>query len=342
LAKVLPAVLFVVLVIGGLTLAEVVSQPGSDQTGLAGNTPTGTGEAVAPPTGAPAGSGDAASGPDDPPAPPISADPAPTPRPAITPQLGENYTDFDVFSTGLFFEPLVPVGGEATAEEREAFREAINTYAMGHDENVLAAFVAAWPESRWRAALEENFGLSAYSGGYFTKALAHWQEAWDLAKGAQDDQGHALADMALARQLKLNAAMGREEIIDPLMEEAQARDMKGSARQEFEAVKGAYARMKADPADSFKCGPFALARLRLALGYPERIPPAVGAAKAGPNGFSLEQLSELATATALPNVIVKAEPITQIPVPSVVHWKLGHYGVILKQDGDNYLLSDAA
>jgi len=342
LAKVLPAVLFLVLVIGGLTLAEVVSQPGNDQTGLTGTTASGTGDAgAAPSTGAPGDSGDVASGPDDPPAPPISADPAPTPRPAITPQLGENYTDFDVFSTGLFFEPLVPVGGEASVEEREAFREAINAYAVGREQKVLEAFVAAWPESRWRAALEENFGLSAYSGGYFTKALAHWQEAWDLAKGAQDDKGHALADQAVTNLLRLNSGLGRMEVMEPLLGTIKGRDMRGSAYARLQAAQEALMEMKNNPDHCFQCGPYALAVVRKAMHYPEKTTPqAIQDAKSGPEGFSLARVSELATELEMPNTMVKADAVTDIPVPAVVHWRLGHYAAIVDRRADTYLVKD--
>ncbi|HEY5793055.1 MAG TPA: cysteine peptidase family C39 domain-containing protein, partial [Chthoniobacterales bacterium] len=308
------------LAAGGLLLAERSFQaPPAD---LAAS-----GDGVAPPVEPAPGTGEegAETPPSDPP---------------VVARLADGCTDEDVFHIGLFYEPLVPVGGKASEQERKDFQETINAFSLSQSLELLDGFLERWPESRWRAGLEYQLGTRRYEGGYFTPALAHWQKAWELSKEGREDKVHAFADQAYARLLHLNSALGRMEVLEPLLQAEKERTFLGSAWPRVQAAEGALGEMKNRPDFCFKCGPYALANVREALGMKEPLAPAITEAKSGPEGFSLSQVSGLADQLGMASRMAKMETGAELPVPSVVHWKLGHYAAIVDQKEGNYLVRD--
>ena len=62
--------------------------------------------------------------------------------------------------------------------------------------------------------------------------------------------------------------------------------------------------------------------------------------QSGPNGFTLEELSQLAESVNLDYQLVFREPGEPIPVPSIVNWKLNHYAAIVGEDNGRYHVQD--
>src|SRR6185369_9407352 len=58
------------------------------------------------------------------------------------------------------------------------------------------------------------------------------------------------------------------------------------------------------------------------------------------NGFSLAQVAELSKKVDLNYQMAFREKGAAFVVPSVVHWKVGHYAALIRQEGDRYLLQD--
>ncbi len=133
------------------------------------------------------------------------------PQKVEAPPLTPAFTDEDVFQLMIFDEPLVPAGGSGESDaERQAFVAALTAYAASIEARqpgfeVLDGFVAAFPKSRWRAALEFNLGLARYQQGFFTRSMAHYEKAYDLAKADREPRAKALADRALAESASMNA-----------------------------------------------------------------------------------------------------------------------------------------
>jgi hypothetical protein len=87
---------------------------------------------------------------------------------------------------------------------------------------------------------------------------------------------------------------------------------------------------------SFKCGPYALAEVRRTLRMPDPLAPAIREIKSPYRGFALTEVAQLASSLAMPNQMAKWNAASgEIPVPSVVHWKLDHYAAIVEQQGGN-------
>ena len=226
---------------------------------------------------------------------------------------------------------LWPTLRVASEQERAAFSKAIDEYLLNQPES-LEGFLHDWPESRWAAALEHNLGLLRYREGFFTAAMSYWQSAWELARGSKDSRMRALAHQSVAELAKMQARLGRIEELKPLLERINKREAGGSARQMLESSAEALHRMEKNPSGSFKCGPFALAEVREALGMPGAFAPAIRDIESPQKGFALREVAELAAQLGMPVQMAKWSEGDDIPVPSIVNWKLGHYAAIVGKD----------
>jgi RHS repeat-associated protein len=261
------------------------------------------------------------------------------PNPLLTPE----YTDADVFALMIFEEPLVPVaGGKDTPEERAAFVAVINAYTKAVEGRtssvgILEGFVAAHPKSRWRAALEYNLGLIRYAGAYFTEALERYEAAYKAARNDKEPRAKALADAALAALAEMKAKLGCVAECDALVKEGFGRKAGGSSQQKFATLGEAVEVMKdPKPGFAFKCGPFALASARSSLGLEPQFTEAIAEAKSGPEGFSFAAVADIARRSGMACQVVRATPaqLAVLPVPAVIHWKLGHYAAITARSAD--------
>ena len=114
-------------------------------------------------------------------------------------KIPANPTVQEIFRARVFEEPLVPVGGEPSADENTHLSAALVEYSKrsGPDDfSSLTAFLEKHPKSPWCAALLTDLGLEYYNTAHYSKALAAWQRAWTLAKDAADSRGKAVADRA--------------------------------------------------------------------------------------------------------------------------------------------------
>src|SRR6185503_6193585 len=113
----------------------------------------------------------------------------------------------------------IGTGGPA---ENKALADAITVYlSRGSSEEVSAfdGFLARHPESAWRAALLTDLGIVYRRSGYFTKALAAWEEAWRLLRTETEPRAKAMGDRAVSELAELNARLGRFDRLEPLFAE---------------------------------------------------------------------------------------------------------------------------
>ena len=183
-------------------------------------------------------------------------------------------------------------------------------------------------------------GLLKYREGFFTAALSYFQSAWDRAKDSEDPRLRALANQSVAELVGMQARLGRLEVLGPLLGDLNKSEAGGTARQMLASSADALHRMESRPEQSFKCGPFALAEVRRALGMPKALAPEILEIKSLPCGFSLTEVAQLATKLGMPYQMVKWTEGAEIPVPSVVNWKLGHYAAIIGKEEGKYRVKD--
>jgi len=254
-----------------------------------------------------------------------------------------NRGDEEVSRSRAFEEPLVPIGGRASAEENKALGQALAAYVKrgeSDDTSAIADFLQRHPGSAWRASLLTNLGLAYRRTGHFSKALAAWEQAWEIAKDETDLKSRAVGDRAVGELADLTARLGHPQELEFLLEQVKARDVHGPATERLAAAEQALWQMRHEPEDSFRCGPYALSKVSEAKRLGNALTTKILSTRVTGQGMSLRQLGALAEDFKMSFRMAKREAGAAVPVPSVVHWKLGHYGALVKEQDGRYLLQD--
>jgi hypothetical protein len=172
----------------------------------------------------------------------------------------------EIFRARIFEEPLVPIGGDPSAEENAALAAALLGYAKrsGPDDFAgLTEFLNQHPNSPWRAALLTDLGLEYYNTAHYSLALDAWEKAWPLAKDATDGKGKAIADRAVGELAYMYARLGRMTELEALLKSVEQRAFVGAATEKITGAREGLWSMQNKPEISFKCGPYALQRILL-------------------------------------------------------------------------------
>jgi len=252
-------------------------------------------------------------------------------------------TPRDFFDARVFEEPLVPIGGEPTTVENAALASALLQYAKraGPDDfSGLTGFMERHPVSPWRAALLTNLGFDYYNTARYSKALEAWAEAWKLAKEATDPQAKVIADRAAGELASMYARLGMMTDLESHLNSVEGRVFLGPATEKISGARGALWTMQNRPEIAFRCGPLALHRIKLAADPHDSSAAEIFSSVSTQRGFSLPQVADLSARIGLGYQMAFREKAGAFVVPSVVHWKVGHYAALVRQDGDRFLLKD--
>lgn len=267
--------------------------------------------------------------------------PAVTPPPAL-PHFSAEPTDAEIFRARMFEEPLVP-NGTTTAAENRAFADALEAYLKApsrEDASSLEAFFKANPDSPWRTSLLLGVGIVYRRTAHFTKATDAFEQAWQSGKDSSDLRVRATADRAAGELAALDSRLGRMKELEALFAETDRRPIGGSAAGLIDTAKQALGMMKTEPGKSFRCGPLAVESI-YALDKPERQhDPRIEKVKSTTRGTSLAQMQALAEQIGMPMQMAFRSSGAEIVVPSLIHWRAGHFAAILRQDGNRYLVQD--
>lgn len=269
----------------------------------------------------------------------------PSPAAPVAPrQLSARPSDAEFRELVRMHEPLRPVPGASSDAETEALASAIRTKAAtaGRELEPLEQFLSAYPSSRWAPVLHLNLGRLSYAKGYFQAALDHYTSGWLRAKSGEDRVSKALANAALAEAAKMNARVGRKSEVESMIADAQARTLMGDARVQIgQASEGAWM-MNNHPELSFLCGPYALANVANAI-EPSKSKLArqfLDKQRSPTRGFSIPEVQAMGAQLGVQLQIAKRAPGAPPIVPSVVHWKLGHFGALVREARGHLLLKD--
>lgn len=254
----------------------------------------------------------------------------------------------EIFRARVFEEPLVPIGSEPTAQENAALAEALLGYAHRNGPDDFASitgFLDSHRRSPWRAALLTDLGLEYYRTAHYSLALEAWQEAWTLGKDATDRKAKAVADRAGGELAFMDARLGRMTELEALLKSVEGRTFIGAATERITGAREGLWSMRNKPEISFKCGPYALLRIlvsdqKLRASVSTNALKEIFDAASTRQGFSLPQVAELSRKVGLNYQMAFRDKGGEFVVPSVVHWKVGHYAAMVRQEGDRYLLED--
>lgn len=249
----------------------------------------------------------------------------------------------EFFRARIFEEPLIPIGGAPADAENAALAEALRAYAARttpDDFSSLDGFLSKHPTSAWRAALLTNLGLEAYRTGRYSRTIDSWSEAWRLSKDATDAPARALADRAIGELVSMHARLGHMTELDLLFRSAEGRVFTGAATERITEAREGLHMMRTEPGVSFRCGPLALHRIQTALDPQGVRTDLVHASKSPTEGFSLPQVAQLSDEMGMKYRMAFRGAGVAFVVPSVVHWKVGHYAAIIREENGSFLVQD--
>jgi len=254
-----------------------------------------------------------------------------------------NPTVDEFFRARVFAEPLVPVGGEPIAAENSDLAAALLGYAKraGPDDfSSLTGFLETHPQSPWAPAVLTGLGIEYYNTAHYSLALEAWDQAWAHEKEVTDAKGNALLDRAAGELAHMYARLGRMEELEALLKSFNGRMFVGPATEKITGAREGLWNMKNRPQTAFRCGPLALLRIKLAVDPHHPATDIISKSASTQKGFSLSQVAELSQQIGLNYQMAFREKGGAFAVPSVVHWKLGHYAALIRREGDRYLLQD--
>jgi RHS repeat-associated protein len=241
-----------------------------------------------------------------------------------------------------FEEKLVPIGTGTAAENAELLA-LLDTYRMQtakDDFSAFEAFLARHPRSPWRFALLADMGLLHYHYGYFSRATAEWQEAWDLGRGSSDPEVKALADRMAGELLRMHARIGHADVLEAMITQLDGRALTGQAAVDLKGARQGLWMMQNNPGVAYLCGPMALKNLLLSLGRPVTDLTFLDNYRSGPHGVTLAQVADLAAKAHIDFRLVHRDAGQPIPIPSVVHWKISHFAAIVGEENGRYHIKD--
>jgi RHS repeat-associated protein len=263
--------------------------------------------------------------------------------PTLPLEIPAQPTDQQLFQARLFDEPLVPVGGVTSAPENAALAGALIAYtAAGSGDAVtpLRQFLTSHPSSPWRASLLVNLSAVMRRTGHYSRALEDAQGAWALAREASDERPAAVGDRALGEIVELLSRLGRYEELETLLAEVSGREILGSATEKVSQAKQALWIMQNRPDVAFRCGPFAMERVFVALNPGVAVPAAIAATPSTSQGTSLAQMHQLSQQIGTNMQMAFRQAGSSIVTPALVHWRSGHFAAIVREEGGRFLVQD--
>jgi len=250
-----------------------------------------------------------------------------------------------VRGTRVFTSPIEWVG---TAEPSEAdsveLLAAIKTFESGDVKagyEAAEAFLATHPESAWSPSLRIHLAERYRVMGRYTAALKHWQLAWEKSKEGADEGSRIIAARGLTGWIRLLGSVGRKEQLAELLGEAEKRGLFATPSAPLlRASQEGLSVMKGRPAEAYRCGSFALSAVMKSLSAEVAVCRAVRQMPSPDGGFRLSELVSIGESNGFQVVAVQRIEGDQIPVPSVVHWKLDHYAAIVEKVDGRYKVVD--
>jgi RHS repeat-associated protein len=251
--------------------------------------------------------------------------------------------DEEITRARVFGEPLLKTDESVSSDsENQALAQALLAYRRAADaEDVapLTGFLKRHPDSGWRASLLASLGAVYRHLGYFTKAIAVWEETWALTKDGRGKNTQAVANQILGELAGIHTHLGHKERLEALFAELDNRDLHGPTTERITIARESLWRWRVRPEEEFRCGPMSLARMRAHLKLPDD--PRILKARATRHGMSLTQVAALAAQSGMKSQMARRQPGAPIIFPAVAHWKVDHYSAILdrkEEGGKEYYL----
>ncbi len=238
-------------------------------------------------------------------------------------------TDLEITMSRCLEARLAPRQGPTLDGENAALAKALLGYRKnGDDIQFLEEFLRKFPDTRWKAALLLNVGLTSRHQARWSNVIPSFEEAWALSKNDNSDKMRAVADRSLGELATIHASLGHIESLESLIAEAKGREIRGLGEKLFAGAKQSLGIMKAYPSEGYRCGPLSLAQIYAVKHPGEPLPHSIDEFKSTSIGTNLEQVHEWAKELKLDYQVAYRSGGADVLVPSIIHWKVGHFAAL--------------
>jgi RHS repeat-associated protein len=270
--------------------------------------------------------------------------PAVKPAPSY-PLYSTKPTTDEIRRARVFGEPIVPVGAAPSDDDNKEVAAGLDAFlrAAGDKDQLgaLERLDARQPNSPYRASLLMNMGIFYRRRGYFTRAERALREAWNLSKDAAEPLGRAVADAAVGELLDIYKTFGRLAPMEALVDEVGNRPLLGSPAERLREARSGVWVLHNHHEQAVPSGPAALARIRSFLRPSAPPHPAIANFHADADGATLVEMRDLAAEVGLDlHMAKRVSPNAQLVFPAMMHWKVGHYSAVLREENGFLLIDD--
>lgn len=250
-----------------------------------------------------------------------------------------------------FDVPLVAVSGiVATPRETRVLAQLLERYtSLGGQENPesasqIAAFLEAFPESPHALSLWQEKAAVEWRHGLFEDALASLQAAWEAGKSLTGIEEIRLAEAALSELLLTLGRLGKKVELRQYVDSIAERPVGGTAQEALLRAKETLWFLENKAEQNIFCGFTAANTVCVPRGKKAIFPDVHDEAEMRDfiaNGLSLFELrAHSHEAKGDLRILKRAAAGSDLPVPSIIHWKFDHYSAVTERSGDKYRVKD--
>ncbi|MFB0976017.1 MAG: cysteine peptidase family C39 domain-containing protein, partial [Tolumonas sp.] len=252
--------------------------------------------------------------------------------------LAQSSTEYFESSFYNLFPEQLLANGSVISSELTDLSATLQQYKTAHDPlqtKEIEDFLAAHPHSVWANSLWLNLGLIYQQSGRYSDAVQAYENASLGIHALKNHDMAVLSDRIYAARLSLHTQLGHQKQVEQLLKQTGSHQS-GIADAAIAQAKRGLWEMQNNPQESFRCGSVALAELLRQSGSSDSQQPLL--LPAPKDGFSLAELQSIAYKHGLQASVIHIND--QIPVPSMVLWKSGHFATVLAKNGDHYTIAD--
>ena len=205
----------------------------------------------------------------------------------------------------------------------------------------LETFVAEHPDSAWTPGLRLELGGAYLARLNYSKALEHWRGAYAATEQRQEPRAREITQEASRNLARLLALTGEVKEFDRLLAAETAKDPR-RVQSTWYAAAELRGWVEKYPDEAYKCGLQCLDQLAKMTRPNLYSPTHLFMRPSDPQGYDAATLVKLGVEFGLSTKAVQLADLASLPVPSILHLRVGHFVVVRKQDGNFYEILDPA
>ncbi len=205
----------------------------------------------------------------------------------------------------------------------------------------LETFVAEHPQSAWTPGLRLELGGAYLARLSYSKALEHWRAAHEATAERQEPRARQIAGEAARGLARLLALTGEVQEFERLLAAETAKDP-DRVRGTWYAAAELRGWVEKYPDEAYKCGLQCLDQLAKMTRPNLYSPTHLFMRPSDPRGYDAATLVKLGQEFGLTTKAVQLDGLASLPVPAILHLRVGHFVVVRQHDGNFYEILDPA